>query len=410
MSTTSSNVRPRTGRWFGRRGNYSPMMGILIFVVIGFGALSVDVSLMTMANLQCQATADAAAHAALVGFSKDRNSGDANAAAAFIVAKDKVALKSATLDQVQLGQWTFDAATPAFLPESDLTKVNAARARVSRKGPNAVKTLLGGVFGLTQFDVDGVAVAAQRQRAIMLVLDLSCSMMDGDSMSDTSPVAMLRQASDLFYSYVEARPQSGDLFGIATFAEVASRNPDVYGLPWGTNCPAGSAVCEEPWLPLGDIGRPTVQQRIDGICDTAYETPDRICGRTGAVKVQGGFLGDPQDDIGTCTAPHHALTQAVNELLDKASPRYYRAILFMSDGLPNCGSQADANAAAFIAGQNDITIYGVTVSKNGNDPDFVQGLVDLGADDGFNQVADDAAALPVMFEEVARRLPTVFTD
>ena len=47
-----------------RRGNYSALMFSLMEIVVGFGALSVDVSLITMSELQVQATSDAAAHAA----------------------------------------------------------------------------------------------------------------------------------------------------------------------------------------------------------------------------------------------------------------------------------------------------------------------------------------------------------
>ena len=51
-----------------RRGNYSMLMGLLVWIVIGFSAFSVDIALITMAELQAQATADAASHAALVAF------------------------------------------------------------------------------------------------------------------------------------------------------------------------------------------------------------------------------------------------------------------------------------------------------------------------------------------------------
>ena len=51
-----------------RRGNYAMMMGGLLIVIVGFAAFSVDIGLITMSELQAQATADAASHAALVMF------------------------------------------------------------------------------------------------------------------------------------------------------------------------------------------------------------------------------------------------------------------------------------------------------------------------------------------------------
>jgi Flp pilus assembly protein TadG len=391
-----------------RRGAYSPMMGVLIFIVVGFGALSVDVSLMTLANLQAQATADAAAHAALVGFNQNKSTAEAWTSANFVVNRNNVALGHADLDAVEIGEWTFDAAVPAFnFPLADVAQANAARARVSRNGTNAVNTLLGGLMGVTSFDVDGTAIAAQRQRAIMLALDLSCSMMDGNGASTTSPVALLREGTQLFFDYIAARPQSGDMIGISTYANAASVEP-TSPLDYTECTPGTPNACEPPWLPLVPMADSRVQDRIDGICDTALE--GRVCPATGAVKVE-------QDQIGTCTSPHHALLQAVEELITNSSDRYYRAILFMTDGLPNCnpgGAGAAANearAVASYAATHGIVIYGVTVTNGfGSDPNFVNDVVTLSAEGGFNQQANSASALPVMFEEVARRLPTVFTD
>jgi hypothetical protein len=396
---------PRLRSWFGRRGNYSPMMGILIFIVVGFGAMSVDVSLMTLANLQAQATADAAAHAALVGFNQNKSTAEAIGAATFVVNRNKVALGYADLDGVDIGEWTFDAPIPAFQhPLADINTANAARARVSRKGGNSVNTLLGGILGVTSFEVDGVSIAAQRQRAIMLALDLSCSMMDGNGNSTTSPVALLREGTQLFYDYISMRPQSGDMMGIATYSEFASVEP-TNPAPM-TECTPGSPnACDPPWLPLVPMADARVQARIDGICDTIPE--GGICPATGAPKVE-----DTQ--IGFCTSPHHALLQAIEELVANSSERYYRAILFMTDGLPNCNppdAATEARTVAAYAATHGIVIYGVTVTNGwGSDPNFVNDVVSLGAEGGFNQQAASASALPVMFEEVARRLPTVFTD
>jgi hypothetical protein len=238
----------------------------------------------------------------------------------------------------------------------------------------------------------------------MLVLDLSCSMMDGSETSTNSPVALLREATELFYGYIQDRPQSGDMIGISTFALTASKEP-IGAHPWTTDCGSGDPQgCAEPWLPLTDMDDPTVATRIGGICDTG--PGGFVCNPTGAPKAE-------ESDIGFLTNPAPALFQAIEELVNGSSDRYYRAILFMTDGMPTCGAncEPEAIAAATLAGQEGIVIFGVTVTKGfGNNPAFVDAVVAAGAEGGFNQTAEDASALPTMFGEVARRLPTVFTD
>ena len=88
-----------------RRGNYSIIMGGTIITTLGFAALAVDISLITMAELQCQGAADAASHAALVAY---RNSagidpvGDGTAAANFMVDRNPVAFVEGDLDAVDI--------------------------------------------------------------------------------------------------------------------------------------------------------------------------------------------------------------------------------------------------------------------------------------------------------------------
>ena len=124
-----------------RRGNYTMMMGGLMFVVVGFAAFAVDIGLITMSELQSQATADAASHAALVMFRETHDyDGDpsaaiaaGNAAAQWIVDHNDVGMGHAELESGNPVYGQFDYSTslfqPGFWPNGG---ANAVRVEVAR--------------------------------------------------------------------------------------------------------------------------------------------------------------------------------------------------------------------------------------------------------------------------------------
>src|SRR5689334_5431508 len=103
-----------TWRRDSERGNYSMLMGVMAVVLIGFAAFSVDISLITMAELECQATADAASHAALVAWRRNFVTSDGDSAATFAVNYDPIAMGHGTLDAGYPVYGTYDFAVKAF--------------------------------------------------------------------------------------------------------------------------------------------------------------------------------------------------------------------------------------------------------------------------------------------------------
>ena len=92
-----------------RRANYTMLMGLALLLVVGFAAIAVDISFIAMSQMQAQATADTASHAALIAH---RNTGStdplvreaaATAAADYMVARNRVGLGNADLDDLRLG-------------------------------------------------------------------------------------------------------------------------------------------------------------------------------------------------------------------------------------------------------------------------------------------------------------------
>jgi Flp pilus assembly protein TadG len=428
-----------------RRGNYSMLMGVMSLVVVGFGALAVDVSLITMAELQAQATADAASHAALIVYRENSdpsnsNIGQAegNAAAGWILDNNKVAMGTAIMDTnyPRYGQW--DYVVGAFQwPIGANEAVNAVQVRLSRSGPNAVEMLLAPALGYNKRDVDATSITAQQNRAVMLIQDMSCSMMTGYPGDTNSAVEYSRQAQRAFVQYISDRPQSGDMLGLAMFAQMGGKEP-VGANPWGTmcggayNCSGNPAVggrpmgTEPPWLPMQNIDSPLIFPRIDGICDTDVGDAGEPCVITGQpsphlepIVASGGFYWN---DVGGCTNPEIAMLQAIDEILTKTDSTYFRAIVLMSDGVPNCDVNMNFNEpyamsraldAADIAAANGIHIYTALFHNGYFNSDFMTSAdpsVGLVRGQGFGLVSPNASDLSAMLVQIAKSFPTAFMD
>jgi hypothetical protein len=407
MTTTPNTPWDRTNE----RGSYAILSGVLIAALVGLAAFSVDVSLITMAELQAQATADAASHAALVAFRVNSGNQAAGAnAAAWIVGKNKVAMEVATLDSVTFGRWNYTAG--AFAPAA--TQINAAQAMVSRTtaGGNPVELLLAPILGVNTYDVTAQSVTAEQLRALMLVMDMSCSMMTGNIGHTNSPVNVGRVANIGFLDYLVANPSIGDQLGLSMFAQFANRGPGAPGSPGsGAGNPYGSAVTngtriptrtgDPPWLPLTrlDTNLSLIRQRINGICDTV------VSATTLCVP---GAVHPTTATIGSMTNPGPAMYQAINELTDtsRVNATYFKGMIFFSDGWPNHGmGAAGGTNAANLAWQNDIYVWTILFANGGGSPAYMQSLV-RGAPLAFAQTSQNVADLPAMYQTVAKSLPT----
>ena len=255
-----------------RRGNYAMMMGGLLFVIVGFAAFAVDIGLITMSELQAQATADAASHAALVMFRETHDyDGDpapaikaGNDAAQWILTHNSVGLGHAQLasGSPTYGDYNYDTKLfqPGFWANGG---ANAVRVEVTREGANSVDLLLAPLLGVTTHDVDAGAITAQQRRAVMLVQDMSCSMMDNGTKSKkkgSGAIHIARAANQGFLDYLDAHPMDGDMLGIAVFAQYAAREDGA----------ASNKGTDTPWGQLREIelNYDYLKKKIDCICST----------------------------------------------------------------------------------------------------------------------------------------------
>ncbi len=422
---TFRKERPRD-----RRGNYAMLSGFAMTAIVGFGALSIDISLITLAELQAQAAADAASHAALIGFRQNLDTSDGDAAAQWIVEHNKVAMGTATIapGYPRYGQWNYN--TQVFTPDLVNGNANAAEVRLLREDDNAVELLLAPILGVTEHEVRAESITSTQLRAIMLAVDMSCSMMG--SASSVRAVDYNRLGALTFLDYFVEHPQEGDMIGMSMFAQFANRTPTgpyPYGQKVSSDFPA--VTTDRPWAPLALVedDEAVLRPRFMGICNTDAGTPDSRyptnaqCRVGGApnynlVYAGGTVVARPRQDtngglagtgngIGRSTNPEPAVRQAVNELVDKTDGRYFRGIVFMSDGVPNVPDEdtakADALAAADLAWENDISIWSMLYHNGTFDDAFMQDMV---RGSGYFLSSPDAADLPAMYEQVAKSIPT----
>jgi hypothetical protein len=381
-----------------RRGNYAMMMGGLLFVIVGFAAFSVDIGLITMSELQAQATADAASHAALVMFRETHDyAGDpapaikaGNDAAQWIIDHNAVGMGHAEIDAgyPEYGDYNYGTQlfTPGFWPNGG---ANAVRVEVSREKGNAVNLLLAPLLGVPTHDVMADSITAQQRRAVMLVQDMSCSMMDSASKTGkpgTGAIHIAREANRGFLDYLNTHPMDGDMLGIALFAQYGAKENGV----------ATNTGTDTPWGELREIefNYAYLNGKMNGICSTS---PWSYCPTGGPMPAKG---------IGTCTHPGIAVAQARNQLATLTDETFFRAMVISSDGLPNCGT-IDAVKEADKAWAVDINIWSIVFHNGSFDATYMKNLV-RGV--GFSQISPNATDLPKMFEEVAQSLPTTLVD
>lgn len=157
-------------------------------VLLGMGALAVDVGTMYMARTELQASADAAALAAASQLVQDDSGADpveaARQAADKYARANEVLGRSAGLNLTQdvvFGRAEFDSGTGKFVFEPNVEPYDAVRVTVRRTSESeggAIQLGFANIFGRSQKDLWASASAVLLPRDIAVVIDLSGSMND----------------------------------------------------------------------------------------------------------------------------------------------------------------------------------------------------------------------------------------
>lgn len=140
-----------------RRAN-AAITALSLSVLLGMGALAVDVAYERVANAQLQTALDAAALAAVARLDGTAAAIDTAREVALEVASFNVVYDGFTLapEQIEFGEWTVDA---GFVPTLDPDHVNAVRIVGDHTGLRAI--LAGVAFGEASLDTRARAMAAR---------------------------------------------------------------------------------------------------------------------------------------------------------------------------------------------------------------------------------------------------------
>lgn len=291
-----------------RRGNYLMTMPFFLPVMIGFAAISVDVSYINMSKTQAQNVADAASHAAFVSYRTTNSFTVGDASAAYIVQANRVGNGTATLDSVQYGEWDFDEANPALRFDPTSQYVNAAKATVSRQGGNALDLFFAPILGYNTANVDADGVTAGRTREIMIVQDVSCSFDDD--------IFNARNANLAFLDYMADHPYPGDKIGMTLFGGMAQY-----------------PVLQELRLVEGNYT--AIRNRFEDL-DYCSALPNYLD-------------GNPSSHCNTAQA--RGLHQARDEFIARGDSREFQAVILISDGLPTAYLSGGGNVGSQYNGR-----------------------------------------------------------
>jgi len=214
-----------------RKGAIVLLAAVLMSVLLGVLALSIDVGYILTAETELQRSVDAGAlaGAGLLG------SGPASvtAAAGQYVALNPAggaAIASADVE-VQLGAW--NELTRSFLADAE----GATAVRVSAVQKNR-PLFFGRVFGRHQFEVSAEAIATYRPRDIMVVLDFSASMNDDSELKSIPQLGRAAVESNLLEIYRElGSPRFGvmqwqGVYLSSTDARVLRQQLGLEGVPY----------------------------------------------------------------------------------------------------------------------------------------------------------------------------------
>lgn len=308
-----------------RRGNYSLMLAIVVIVLLGFGALSVDVAYMRYAQAQCQDVADAASQAALIALRQTGSEARSREAAEQIIALNEVAGAPPSVVDIVFGHWDDTAADPTFTTGGS-SAPNAVRVTVARDEDNAsaIPFLLARIFGQDTFNVQATAVSATRSFQIVLVLDITGSWHE-NKFADARDAVL--QALDM-----AADSASGvDEIGMTIFTNrYAWEYTPFTQISVGGNAAAVRADWEK--LNIASKGGTDVDH-YDGI-DCALKPRSS---RNDFTDPEGGCYPDmPReytDEPGTDHSTGILLAKQMFE--EAASGAVYRAMIIITDGKPN---------------------------------------------------------------------------
>lgn len=380
----------------GRRGNFLVLFAISASVVLGFGALGIDISYLRNSQMELQNAVDAAAHAAMVSYRQGSSQSEARDVAKLVAANNRVAGRAVSLgtDDIIFGTWDFEgggfSTSGSFV---NAVQVVARRTEGSTDGP--INYFLGPVIGTDYGEIRAEATGAFRFREMMLVLDTTGSFFRDIDNGRSAVLGFLDRI------YANRLPQ--DKIGLSIFAQnsqvvtqlqdVQSNYSSIRSSWFGDgdrtyNCRVGSngrTTCNYYTRTWG-LNICFMDQDGDGVADTRSSSgaPTEACMRQKYLDVgqtipnincyDGSAYSSPKQEG---TDHSVALQGAIDHILDEGLGGNQKVIVLVSDGRAQCKQPDDSSTQSCIANrqqlaydqadraaENNISIFSVMYCSN----------------------------------------------
>jgi hypothetical protein len=157
-------------RMKGRRGVFAPMLVFLLLMLLGFGALSLNVARLGQCRVEAESIAASAARAGVMVLRAGGSTGDADGAIVALAAANNVCGTAPSIETIIWGRWDDTVVNPSFVATA--IPPNAVRVGLGRAGAGAVETFLGDFIGVNAVDVHGVATAAVRSQHLVVIVEI----------------------------------------------------------------------------------------------------------------------------------------------------------------------------------------------------------------------------------------------
>lgn len=410
-----------------RRGNYSMIMGLAITAMLGFAAISVDISYVRLAQSQAQDVADAASQAGLIVLkSTGGDEDEALNAAQEVVGLNRIVGGAPTLQSLDFGYWDVNDSSATFDGTAD--HPNAVRANVASSGAG-IPMLFGPFFGWNTVGVTQSAVSATRSLQVVLSMDITGSWHQNNFKN-------ARLAALEFLAVVAEGPHEDDVVGMniwtmrygweyTPFTHLADETA-MAGVrtQWGKLNVASKAGKFQPtWVGLASKSLPC----------TLNASPNQ---NNFTVGTPGGCYPDMPREYTDEPGTDHTVGVGLSRRMFQGAydPTAYRALLVLTDGQPNglstntirgTAGYAEKRWSEFIgpvprttatvkaesqtmaaALYNDLDVNIWVVSFVTGDP-FMAGMA---KGDGTYQVTSSSAALISIFRSIAESMPLAVVE
>jgi len=315
----------------GQRATYAILFAFLLIVILGFGALAVDITFVRLAQMQAQDIADAASQAALFRLRRTGDLTDSRAAAQAVVNLNTVVGGTPTMDDLVFGLWDHTTVPGTFTPTED--RPNAVRVTVGRSGGNAVPYLLGRLFGQTSADVSGVATSATRALHVILVMDITGSWHTWHN--NQMDFNNARTAAVAFLDALESAYGDDDMFGmtILTGRYAWEYTPMTY---IGDEVASGTERVK--WQILNIASKGGYVKPYPTVCTLKPDSPVGAWSQRNDYTTPAGgcYANSPREYTDEPGTDHTTgLSMARTMFQEQVDPTAFRAMVVLTDGVPN---------------------------------------------------------------------------